>query len=64
MSKTVVKSDIKSNGLPTEEEKAQLLLQKKNKERQQEFLNKYNKLCQEYGMTLEPQIQMIIHQKR
>jgi len=51
---------LKSNGLPSEEEKAQLLLQKKGKEKQEKFLHEYRILCQKYGMELTLQQQLVV----
>ena len=61
MSKTEVKSSQKSNGMPSEEEKAQLLLQKKNKEREESFLHEYRLLCKKYGMGLVIQQQLVVN---
>jgi len=58
--KTATKIIPKSNGSTSEEEKATLLLQEKDKEKQEKFLHEYRMLCQKYGMSLQPQIHMAI----
>lgn len=31
-----------------------------NEEKKQEFINKYNELCKEYGMQIVPQMQLLV----
>jgi len=58
--KTETKQISESNGEPSEEEKAQLLLQKKNKEKQEKFLHEYRLLCQKYSMQLTLQQKLVV----
>lgn len=51
-----------SNSKITKEEEARQLLLNNQRVKQEQFLGEYRALCKKFGMTLEPQIQMVIKQ--